>query len=85
VSTVSLDPRYGVKVCQSGELGRFFLDLDPRSNYALVTIRIPKENPMTPITQEPEVPVEESPARQPRWELVECACPDWCERDHEND
>jgi hypothetical protein len=40
---------------------------------------------MTPITEEPEAPVEESPARQPRWELVECACPDWCERDHEND
>jgi hypothetical protein len=41
---------------------------------------------MPPITEEPEAPVEESPAaRQPRWELVECACPDWCERDHEND
>jgi hypothetical protein len=21
----------------------------------------------------------------PRWELVECTCPDWCERDHELD
>ena len=20
-----------------------------------------------------------------RWELVECTCPDWCERDHERD
>ena len=21
----------------------------------------------------------------PRWELAECTCPDWCERDHELD
>jgi len=22
---------------------------------------------------------------EPRWELAECTCPDWCERDHERD
>ena len=22
---------------------------------------------------------------EPRWERVECTCPDWCERDHELD
>jgi hypothetical protein len=22
---------------------------------------------------------------EPRWELAECNCPDWCERDHEQD
>jgi hypothetical protein len=22
---------------------------------------------------------------QPQWELAECTCPDWCERDHELD
>lgn len=22
---------------------------------------------------------------EPRWELAECTCPDWCERDHEQD
>ena len=22
---------------------------------------------------------------QPMWELAECTCPDWCERDHEQD
>ena len=27
---------------------------------------------------------EEQPA-QPMWELAECTCPDWCERDHELD
>ncbi len=21
----------------------------------------------------------------PQWELAECTCPDWCERDHELD
>jgi len=31
-----------------------------------------------------ESPVEETtPA--PRWETAECTCPDWCERDHEQD
>jgi hypothetical protein len=28
-------------------------------------------------------PAEEQEA--PRWELAECTCPDWCERDHEQD
>jgi hypothetical protein len=31
-----------------------------------------------------EVPAEEQ-AAPPMWELAECACPDWCERDHELD
>jgi hypothetical protein len=22
---------------------------------------------------------------EPRWEFAECTCPDWCERDHEQD
>ncbi len=25
------------------------------------------------------------PARRPMWELAECTCPDYCERDHEQD
>jgi hypothetical protein len=32
-----------------------------------------------------EVPVEETEDEPPRWETVECTCPDWCERDHEQD
>ncbi len=33
-----------------------------------------------------EAPVVDAPEQQaPRWELAECACPDWCERDHEQD
>ncbi len=40
---------------------------------------------MRPVAEEPEAPSEESPARQPMWELAECTCPDWCERDHETD
>ena len=27
----------------------------------------------------------EEQAEQPMWELAECTCPDWCERDHELD
>jgi len=37
-----------------------------------------------------EAPVEEqttalTPETAPMWETAECACPDWCERDHEQD
>jgi hypothetical protein len=28
---------------------------------------------------------DEEEERQPRWELAECTCPDYCERDHEQD
>ena len=27
----------------------------------------------------------EEQAAPPMWELAECTCPDWCERDHELD
>jgi hypothetical protein len=30
-----------------------------------------------------EAPVEEP--QPPMWETAECTCPDWCERDHEQD
>jgi hypothetical protein len=40
---------------------------------------------MTPINQEPETAATEETTRTPRWELAECTCPDWCERDHEQD
>jgi hypothetical protein len=36
------------------------------------------------MTETAEVPVEE-PEVVPMWELAECTCPDWCERDHEQD
>jgi hypothetical protein len=31
--------------------------------------------------------VEESESEQPtaQWDRAECTCPDWCERDHEQD
>jgi hypothetical protein len=47
--------------------------------------RIRKEHAMTPVipSEQPE-PHEEEP-RRPMWELAECTCPDWCERDHERD
>jgi hypothetical protein len=28
---------------------------------------------------------EETEEQRPRWELAECTCPDFCERDHELD
>jgi hypothetical protein len=36
------------------------------------------ESAETPIAEEPTPPTA-------RWELAECTCPDWCERDHEQD
>ena len=35
----------------------------------------------TTVSEEIAQPVEV----QARWELAECTCPDWCERDHELD
>jgi hypothetical protein len=32
-----------------------------------------------------EAPVVDEPVQAPMWELAECSCPDWCERDHEQD
>jgi hypothetical protein len=32
-----------------------------------------------------ETAVEEPVPDPARWELAECTCPDWCERDHEQD
>jgi hypothetical protein len=41
---------------------------------------------MTPIVEEQDVATEEEATeQQPMWELAECTCPDWCERDHETD
>jgi hypothetical protein len=42
---------------------------------------IRKEQMMAEIA---EAPLEE-PTPAPRWETAECTCPDWCERDHEQD
>jgi len=32
-----------------------------------------------------EETAEADDVQQPRWELAECTCPDYCERDHELD
>jgi hypothetical protein len=32
-----------------------------------------------------EEQVEEDREPAPQWERAECPCPDWCERDHEQD
>lgn len=55
--------------------------LDPR--WDILWIR--KELIMVEATIEiTEQPAEER-APRPQWELAECACPDYCERDHELD
>jgi hypothetical protein len=46
------------------------------------TVWDPKGETMAEIA---EAPVVEEPEQAPRWELAECSCPDWCERDHEQD
>jgi hypothetical protein len=51
------------------------------STYARQQTGIRKEQMMAEIV---EAPVEE-PTPAPRWETAECTCPDWCERDHEQD
>jgi hypothetical protein len=33
----------------------------------------------------PAEPHEDGAARRPMWELAECTCPEYCERDHERD
>jgi hypothetical protein len=33
----------------------------------------------------PTVEAEDEAKQPPMWELAECTCPDWCERDHEQD
>ena len=40
---------------------------------------------MSTTSEKPEAETTEQPKRLPRWELAECTCPDWCERDHETD
>ena len=37
----------------------------------------------TAVAEQVEEQVETRPEAQ--WELAECTCPDWCERDHELD
>jgi len=41
--------------------------------------------PPTPETLQPEPPEETTAPRRPMWELAECNCPEFCERDHELD
>ena len=42
---------------------------------------------MAPSTTEPVQtdPADEPALRRPMWELAECNCPEFCERDHELD
>ncbi len=39
----------------------------------------------TAIEQPQAATEEEREEQRPRWELAECTCPDFCERDHELD
>jgi hypothetical protein len=57
--------------------------LDPKLSILENTLGSERSNVM-PETVEMPVPVDE-PEIVPMWELAECTCPDWCERDHEQD
>jgi hypothetical protein len=52
---------------------------DPKRN----VLRIQKEPQMAELTI--ETADETATERLPQWELAECTCPDYCERDHERD
>lgn len=43
------------------------------------TAEVPVDEPQAPLARLALMPV------VPMWELAECTCPDWCERDHEQD
>ena len=58
---------------------RILLDImDPRG--ALIVVTPTSTDPLIAQT----VTDQEQP-RPPMWELAECTCPDYCERDHERD
>jgi hypothetical protein len=40
---------------------------------------------MTPALPTEQQDEREEETRRPMWELAECTCPDFCERDHELD
>jgi len=46
---------------------------------------IRKEHAMTPALPIEEQDEREEEPRRPMWELAECTCPEFCERDHELD
>ena len=64
--------------CQTQNGTRIGLKLDPRWD----NLWIRKETTMLEATIEETTEEEEI---QPQWELAECTCPDYCERDHEQD
>jgi hypothetical protein len=55
--------------------------LDPKADMLRSSLGSERSNLMADTA---EAPVEE-PEVAPMWELAECTCPDWCERDHEQD
>jgi hypothetical protein len=80
------DDSYGILdsgrfACQVPVCAPDWFTLDPKAHILIVKSGIRKEHLMAETAEaaveEPEVP--------PMWELAECTCPDWCERDHEQD
>jgi hypothetical protein len=67
--------------CQGQFLSENRFTLDPKAHIVDTKSGIRKEHLMA---ETAEAPVEE-PEVAPMWELAECTCPDWCERDHEQD
>jgi hypothetical protein len=57
------------------------LILDPKVHTLVESLGSKRSSAMTEIVEAPPEQVEAAPM----WELAECTCPDWCERDHEQD
>jgi hypothetical protein len=74
-----LDPRFQGIPLSNREIplfevsfgSRTWYNLDPERRTAMAEATVLEEQ----VTEE----------REPQWELAECTCPDWCERDHEQD
>jgi hypothetical protein len=67
----------------------YVLDFGSNCTYADPILWIRKERNMGTSTAEridtEQALEDEREERPPRWELAECTCPDYCERDHERD
>jgi hypothetical protein len=61
------------------------LFLDPNRRILAAHVGSERSIAMTPALPTEQQDEREEETRRPMWELAECTCPDFCERDHELD
>jgi len=66
-------------------MAHFIRLLDPRSINSIHDVGSERSTAMTPAPPIEQQDEREEEPRRPMWELAECTCPDFCERDHELD